>query len=52
MITAVIHLDAEVHHLATGQKAARGRFLNALVNGRDVLARNDAAHNGVFKDIA
>ena len=52
MVAAVIDLDAEVHHLATGQEAAGGRFLDALVDGGDVLARDHAAHDGVFEDIA
>ena len=49
MVAAVVDLDAEVHRLATGQETAGGRFLDALVDGGDVLAGDHAAHDGVFE---
>ena len=52
VVAAVVDLHAKVHHLAAGQKAARCGFLHAFVNGRDILAGDDAAHDGVFKNIA
>lgn len=52
MVAAIVDLDSEVHHLASGQKSARGGFLNALVDGGNILAGDNAAHDGVFKHIA
>lgn len=52
MVAAVIEADLEVHDRAAGDEAAGRAFLNALVDGGDVVARDGAADDGVFEHVA
>ena len=52
VVAAVVQADLEVHHRASGKEAASRGFLNALVDGGDVVARNRSAHDGVLEHIA
>ena len=49
---AVVELHLEVHDRIAGDVAAGRGLLNALVDGRDVLARDGSAHDGVLEGIA
>ena len=52
MVRAVVELDAHVVDRIAGQDAARERFLDALVDRLDVLARNRAADRLVLELVA
>lgn len=52
VVAAVIEADLEVHDRAAGDEAAGRAFLNALVDGGDVVARDGAADDGVFEHVA
>src|ERR1700739_1598946 len=45
MIAAVVHDDLEINHRVAGEITACGRFDDALLNGRDEVARDRPAEN-------
>ena len=49
MVRAIDQLDLDVHHRVSGQHAVLERFLDALLDRRDVLARDHAADDLVLE---